>query len=266
MSNEHKVGNRGKHLPRAAQLARAAGGVPVNVIRKRFGKEIQALMPLLHDTYRAIGRYQRSRHRRNAEKVEQLFAAAGAELLFFKTFLQTKKQPYFDAILDESLSLSDRIIALDTVIGFMHIEFSVARAYSHQESTKLREALEMSRQIPGDRRKAARAHRPEALLTGVPASPGVATGPAVLIRTPGHYERVPAKSVVVTRMTRPDLIVAAKGIAAIVTDAGGSLCHAAIIAREWGIPCVVGTRRATPTVSQGWILEVDGTQGTVTRL
>ena len=52
-------------------------------------------------------------------------------------------------------------------------------------------------------------------------------------------------------MTRPDLMVAAQRAAAIVTDVGGLLCHAAIVAREWGIPCVVGTKTATSRIEDG---------------
>ena len=239
------------------------GDAVANRIRKQFRDEIEVLKPLMHDTYRAIGRYQKSRNERNERRVRDLIGRAGAELLFFKPFLQHKKQAYFDAVLAEELSLSDRIIALDTAVGFMHIDFPVSRAYAHRESEALRRALEEAREHPADSRNEDRESN-DLVLHGLPASPGRAAGAARVVLHEKDYGRVAAASVVVARMTRPDLVVAGERAAAIVTDAGGMLCHAAIVAREWGIPCVVGTRTATSRIEDGQTVIVDGTQGSVT--
>ncbi|MCL0094396.1 PEP-utilizing enzyme, partial [Dehalococcoidales bacterium] len=67
----------------------------------------------------------------------------------------------------------------------------------------------------------------------------------------------------VTKMTTPDFVPAMKRAAAIVTDHGGRTAHAAIISRELGIPCVVGTQRAVATLTEGQIITVDGTKGKV---
>ena len=68
----------------------------------------------------------------------------------------------------------------------------------------------------------------------------------------------------VAEMTRPELVYGLGRVAAIVTDIGGSLCHAAIVAREQGVPCVVGTKNATEVLRDKMLVQVDGTKGHVT--
>jgi phosphohistidine swiveling domain-containing protein len=235
----------------------------VNTIREGFREEVQALLPVLHDTYRQIGRYQRKRSERNTGCLLDQLDTAGRSLMFFKGLVPRKKQPYFDAVINGALSVSDRIIALDVAVGAMHIEFSVPRAYMHRESEELRRALEVSRWIETDRMAAAADQSEDVLVRGIAASPGRASGRAAIIRRNSDYRRLPAGSIVVARMTRTDMMLGIGSIAGIVTDTGGSLCHAAIVAREIGIPCVVGTEHATQTIKPGRLVAVDGTKGVV---
>ena len=109
-------------------------------------------------------------------------------------------------------------------------------------------------------------HKEETVLKGIPASPGIASGKAALITKDSDYRRLAKGSVVVTVMTRPELVVGMDSIAGIVTDIGGSLCHAAIVAREMGLPCVVGTGNATQVIKDKTLVCVDGSGGTVRRL
>jgi pyruvate,water dikinase len=69
--------------------------------------------------------------------------------------------------------------------------------------------------------------------------------------------------ILVTSMTSPDFISAIKKAAAIVTNEGGILCHAAIVSREFGIPCIVGTGIATKSIKNGDLIEVDANHGFV---
>ena len=64
-------------------------------------------------------------------------------------------------------------------------------------------------------------------------------------------------------MTTPDFVTAMKRAAAIVTNEGGILCHAAVVSREFGIPCVVGTKIATKAIRTGDFIEVDGNKGII---
>ena len=69
--------------------------------------------------------------------------------------------------------------------------------------------------------------------------------------------------ILVSPMTRPELMPAVKRAAAIVTDEGGITCHAAIVSRELGIPCIIGTKNATRILKDGDKVEVDANHGVV---
>ncbi|MCL0057467.1 PEP-utilizing enzyme [Dehalococcoidales bacterium] len=101
------------------------------------------------------------------------------------------------------------------------------------------------------------------LLSGAPASPGIASGAVKIVYDASQIGKVERGDILVTKMTTPDFVPAMKRAAAIVTDHGGRTAHAAIISRELGIPCVVGTQRAVATLTEGQIITVDGTKGKV---
>ncbi|MFN3649513.1 MAG: phosphoenolpyruvate synthase [Armatimonadota bacterium] len=103
----------------------------------------------------------------------------------------------------------------------------------------------------------------EVLAKGLPASPGVASGRARLLRSLDESSRLSAGDVLVTRMTEPDWVPLMKKAGAIVTDEGGMTAHAAIVSRELGIPCIVGTQDATQRISDGAEVTVDAAQGVV---
>jgi len=101
------------------------------------------------------------------------------------------------------------------------------------------------------------------LLSGAPASPGMAVGPVKLVTDPSQIDKVNDGDILVSEMTTPDFVPAMKRAAAIVTDRGGRTAHAAIVSRELGIPCVVGTGQATATLKDGQVITVDGSGGKV---
>lgn len=103
----------------------------------------------------------------------------------------------------------------------------------------------------------------EIILKGAAASLGLASGPVVILHHPTETDKVKKGDVLVTEMTTPDYVPAMKKAAAIVTDTGGQTSHAAIVSRELGIPCVVGTGTATHTLKDGQIISVDGAKGVV---
>ncbi len=101
------------------------------------------------------------------------------------------------------------------------------------------------------------------ILKGLPASPGIASGPVKVIFSADEIDKVEKGDVLVTTMTNPDMVPAMEKAVAIVTDEGGPLSHAAIVSRELGIPCVVGTEKATKVLKNGQIVTVDGSRGLV---
>ncbi|MEO5616962.1 MAG: PEP-utilizing enzyme, partial [Candidatus Eisenbacteria bacterium] len=102
-----------------------------------------------------------------------------------------------------------------------------------------------------------------ATILGKPVSPGVYRGRARIVAKPSDMNLVKQGDVLITASTSPAFNVVLPLLGAVVTDRGGQLSHAAIIAREYGIPAVVGTLRATSTIPDGAMVEVDGTTGRV---
>lgn len=101
------------------------------------------------------------------------------------------------------------------------------------------------------------------LLTGLAAAPGRAAGRARVLRDPAQGHQLRDGEVLVAPMTNPDWLPTIRRAAALVTDSGGATCHAAIVARELGVPCVVGTRSATELLADGTLVTVDGSTGEV---
>ena len=101
------------------------------------------------------------------------------------------------------------------------------------------------------------------LLRGLAASSGVATGAVRILTSPRDGGMLQRGEVLVAPMTNPDWVPTIRRAAALVTDGGGMTCHAAIVARELGVPCVVGTRTATSSLRDGELVTVDGAQGLI---
>jgi len=101
------------------------------------------------------------------------------------------------------------------------------------------------------------------VLSGTSASPGIGTGPVKILKSPKEIRKIERGDVLVAPMTSPDYVPAMKKSAAIITDEGGETSHAAIVSRELGIPCVVGTMEATKKLKDGMIVSVDGSSGNI---
>ncbi len=96
-------------------------------------------------------------------------------------------------------------------------------------------------------------------------SPGIAHGVARILSGAKDMEKLKPGEILVTTMTTPDMVPAMAHAAGIVTNEGGMTCHAAIVSRELGVPCVVGTRTATQVLTEGTEVTVDGKTGAVYR-
>ncbi|HVS68611.1 MAG TPA: phosphoenolpyruvate synthase [Mycobacteriales bacterium] len=104
---------------------------------------------------------------------------------------------------------------------------------------------------------------PAALVNGLPAAPGRASGRVRILSSPADGDRLVAGEVLVAPMTNPDWLPTMRRAAALVTDGGGMTCHAAVVARELRVPCIVGARTATTVLRDGELVTVDGSTGQV---
>jgi pyruvate,water dikinase len=101
------------------------------------------------------------------------------------------------------------------------------------------------------------------ILTGTPASPGIGIGPVKIIKNGKEIGKVSKGDILVSIMTSPDFVPAMKKASAIITDKGGLTSHAAIVSRELGVPCIVGTNDATSKLKDSLVVSVDGSRGLV---
>ena len=101
------------------------------------------------------------------------------------------------------------------------------------------------------------------IVSGLAASPGRVSGTVRIVRTPAEGDSIQPGDILVAEMTTPDWVPFMRRAVAIVTDSGGMTSHAAIVARELGIPCIVGARVATTSLKTGQLVTVDGGAGTI---
>ena len=100
-------------------------------------------------------------------------------------------------------------------------------------------------------------------LKGQPIFPGLVKGKARIVLDIKDSKKVKKGDVLVAKMTTPDLILAIHKAGAIITDEGGITCHAAIISREFGIPCIIATHEATKVLKDGDLVEVNAEKGII---
>jgi len=137
-----------------------------------------------------------------------------------------------------------------------------------KEVTKMdQKVTEVVRETPKQEEKpsaqAKKISEAKILTKGLPASPGFGIGKVCILLSAKEISKMDRGEVLVTEMTTPDFVPAMKKAAAIVTNTGGSTSHAAIVSRELGIPCIVGTQNATEVLKPDIDVTVDGTHGVV---
>ncbi|MFB6246163.1 MAG: phosphoenolpyruvate synthase [Candidatus Pacearchaeota archaeon] len=105
----------------------------------------------------------------------------------------------------------------------------------------------------------------EQILEGLSASEGVAVGKVKIVHTKEDLSKIQKGDILVTEMTNPDMVVAMQRSSAVLTDKGGLTAHAAIVSREMGIPCIVGSEDATSALQDGDKITIDAYNGKVYR-
>jgi pyruvate, water dikinase len=101
------------------------------------------------------------------------------------------------------------------------------------------------------------------LLRGLPAAPGMVSGVVRRLTLPEQGDRLRGGEILVAPMTNPDWLPTIRRAAGLITETGGMTCHAAIVARELGVPCVVGARNAIQTLTDGMSVTIDGASGEI---
>lgn len=146
------------------------------------------------------------------------------------------------------------------------IEFAVEESKPEKEEVYIVQARPETfwSKMKGSSQTGQRLTARKVVAQGLPASPGLHAGRAKIVLTLQEAGRLMREGdVLVTRMTNPDWVPYMKIAGAIVTDDGGTTCHAAIVSREMGVPCIVGARNATKILQNGSEYTVDAKAGVI---
>lgn len=161
-----------------------------------------------------------------------------------------RKARVFETLAKQSRQVGDRVIVIDAITQFLRETTTgapIRKSYSKKKTVALK-------RIP-------------AQVVGLVVSKGgggIITGKAKIILFPDDFTTFRAGEILITPETNSSFISIMKKAKAIVTERGGMLCHAAIVARELKKPCIVGTKIATQVLNNGDIVEVDAVNGIVT--
>jgi len=242
----------------------------MNVIRKNFPEEIEELRPLLQAAYSAILDFQSARDDVNERTMRQAIAMTLPVIVPFKEHIPAYKARYIEILEDNADQLTpyDLIVCFDRAIYELHTRLKCGEFADLPWSPELRELFdERRRSTETSPTKANESVKDSPFLTqGNAVTPFVVEGIARIVRAPRDLYRVVSGEILVTEMSDPDFIVVADRIAGLITEQGGLVCHAAILAREWDLPCIVGCRNATTMISDGQYIRMDGATGTVSQV
>ena len=163
---------------------------------------------------------------------------------------------------------SARVLSDDEVLELARLGLAVEAHYATPQDTEWAIAdghqyLVQSRPITTLAGAAPPPAQGRILVQGLAASSGRASGAVRILTSPDQGDQFHDGEVLVAAMTSPDWVPLMRRASALVTDGGGITCHAAIVSRELGVPCVVGARVATTVLRDGEVVTVDGTQGVV---
>ena len=178
------------------------------------------------------------------------------------------KDQHVDLTPDEA---SRRVLDDDEVLALARLGLATEAHYGSPQDTEWaitegHQYLVQSRPITTlDQQRAtgpvSQADRP--LVQGLAASAGRASGAVRILESADQGDELLAGEILVAKMTSPDWVPTMRRASALITDGGGITCHAAIVSRELGVPCVVGARNATTVLRTGEVVTVDGAKGTV---
>ncbi|GGD60245.1 PEP-utilizing enzyme [Paenibacillus nasutitermitis] len=244
-----------------------------NKIRIAYGEVLENFKPILRQAYQSIYIYQLNRTTEHESQMREAIKATKETLAFFSNHLPYSKAKYIFALnRADEMAPFDLIMCFDQAIFEMHVwetlsELKIKQgqwAKNNAWSKELRDLLNERQEVrPQDNKLNV---EEEFLVSGTPASRGRAQGRAYIAMDTEHFHEIKKGDILVTTMTTPHFIEVAHLISGLVTDRGGVVCHAAILAREFNIPCIVGCQTATAAIKNGDRIRLDAISGIVVRV
>jgi phosphohistidine swiveling domain-containing protein len=238
----------------------------MNTIRNFYASEIEEFKVILRTVYRKIYEYQEDRTRKNEIKMRESIQTTIPYLLLFKEHIPVYKQRYIELLENQNqLKPYDLIICFDRAIYELHARVKTGEFFELPWSKELRNLLNERQEISNS--GFIDIVVPVAFITsGTGAYQGIIKGPACVVLDRDDLFKLKKGDILVTPMTDPYFISVAHLLSGLITDRGGLLCHAAILAREFNLPCIVGCSEATQQIIDGEWIQMDSGTGIVMRL
>jgi len=238
----------------------------MNTIRNLYPNEVEELKIILRRVYQEIFCYQEDRTLSNEIKVREAVISTLPYLQLFKTNIPKYKQRYIELLENqEALKAYDLIICFDRAIYELHARVEAGIFSGLPWSKELRDLLN-ERQQTSDEEVVRNESIVEYIASGMSVSRGVVDGIARVILDEDQLPNLSQGDILVTSMTTPSFVPYANLVSGLITDRGGLICHAAILAREFHLPCVVGCKDATKTIQDGELIRLDSDTGIVVRI
>jgi phosphohistidine swiveling domain-containing protein len=227
---------------------------------------------VLERAYYAIESFQKNRQDTDAEvNMNKNILEAAEVLQEFKPYIPAYKQKYFDIVDNyEELKLSarDLIMAFDRMVYELHtrLEKKLSKDKDLQAwSPLMLEILDGRRVVPKKEKKEVKELSLDFVTSGLVANGGYVKSNVRIVERIEDLEKVKGGDIIISKMTTSDIIMVINKISGIVTEQGGRLCHASIIAREYNIPCIVGCGEFIKTVEDDEMMILDAWSGILFR-
>ncbi|XEC97334.1 PEP-utilizing enzyme [Paenibacillus tarimensis] len=241
----------------------------MNTIRNFYPDEIEALKVILRTVYKRIHLYQEQRNEHNEIQMREAIESTMPYLLLFKEHIPRYKRKYIELLENQAqLKTYDLIICFDRAIYELHARVKGGEFADLPWSKELRDLLN-ERQEPDQAhgmRKSTSAEAVSFLTSGLGVSKGTVEGTACIVNNRDNLHRVKKGDILVTPMSDPEFVSVAHLISGLITDRGGMVCHAAILAREFNLPCIVGCKNATVAIKDSDRIQMDAIAGIVVKV
>ena len=244
----------------------------MNVVRKLLESNYDEVKDILDKTYYSIEYFQKNRSEIKAkENMHSCILRAVEVLEVFKPYIPAYKQKYFDIVKsykELNMTSTDLIMAFDRMVYELHsrLERNLCSSEELQAwSPLMKEILDGRRMIPEKNKNINSNEALEFIASGLSVVGGYVKSDIKVIEGSKDFDRVKSGNIIVSKMTTPDIIMIINKISGIATEQGGRLCHAAVIAREYNIPCIVGCGKLINAIKDEETLILDAHNGIVFR-
>lgn len=243
----------------------------MNTVRKLLQTNSQEIKEKLDQAYTSIAFFQNNRELDDAEtKMAQHILEVTILLEQFKPYIPEYKQRYFDIVMNHKqlgLSTRDLIMSFDRMVFELHtrLEKNLSNCKELQAwSPLMMEILDGRRQIKEDSVKP-ESDASQFVASGLSVVSGYVKAHITIIEDIEDLKNMRSGCIIASKMTTPDFMIAIHKISGIVTEQGGRLCHASILAREYNIPCIVGCGSFINHIKENEVLVLDAYNGIVLR-